>query len=163
MRPSSPVPRAGGAVEVSLFVILRLVRLLPRCSRGGWLLLPAPAPAAAPASFAISVCSAWSLAEPRQPFRNAAMPSLWLVLGVGGDSSSGWREGGEGGGVQAAASGAAERLPLKISLCKIHLQKSALPLRAGGSRLLVPAHSRRRRQDVEVLLLLQPLGFWLKV
>lgn len=76
------------------------------------------------------------------------MPSLWLVFWVGGDSGSDWREGGEGGGVQAAANGAAERLTpqimLKISLCKIHLQKSALPLHMVGSRLLISAYSRCR-------------------
>lgn len=50
---------------------------------------------------------------------------------------------------------------LKICSYKIHLQNSSLPPQMVGSQLLVSAHSRHRQQDVEVLLLLQPPGFWL--
>lgn len=51
MRPNSLAQQVwGGLLEISLYVFLRLVRLLPLCSTGSSLLPLAPTPAAAPAS-----------------------------------------------------------------------------------------------------------------
>lgn len=105
-----------------------------------------------------------SLAEPRQPAAGLKGGDAIALAGLLGQRGFGQRLAGKERGRRSSGCSErcrratrAERSPYVKFICR----NQPLPLQVVGSRLLVSAHSSRRQQDVEVLLLLQPLGFWL--